>query len=111
MQLDDMSPRQARAERMNRERNERVLSAALDIALTEGYAAISQRKVAQRASVSVGAVNYSFGNMAGLQDAVMREAIHRRHLTVLAQGLALRSRIALDAPEDLKRDALATLKT
>lgn len=102
-------PRVSRGERaqaMNAERNTKVLDAAAAIALEEGLQRLSRSKVAARAGVSLGGVSASFGGMGNLTDAVVRAAIDRPILPVLAQALAVGHPLAKDAPADLKQQAL-----
>lgn len=82
-----------------------VLQAALDIALLEGFAAISRSKVADRAGVSRGTVSNTYGGMPALCDMVMKEAIEKGHLKIVAQGLAVRHPIAMCVSDRLKQEA------
>lgn len=51
-----------------------------------------------------------FGDAPTFHAAVLRLAIQRRNLTVIAQALADRNRIAIDeTPEDVKRSAAESL--
>lgn len=99
-------PRAPRWQRMNAERNTKVLNAACEVALEAGLSGLTRRAVALRAGVGLGSVNLSFGNLRGLHEAVVREAINRPLLTVLAQALAIGDPIARDAPEPLRLAAL-----
>lgn len=101
--------RQERAENMKTDRDKKVLEAAIVEAREQGYQWITREAVAQRAGVSVGGVNNAFGTMVELKRAVMREAIQRPVLEIVAQGLAEGSPIAKDAPPDVKQQALASL--
>lgn len=84
-----------------------VLDAAVVEARTMGLQRIRRDTVARRAGVAAGTVNNAFGNMSGLREAVMREAVSKEHLDIVAQGLALRDPIAMEAPHILKVRALA----
>lgn len=86
-----------------------VLQAAVELALSEGFAAISRSKVADRAGVSRGTVSNAYGDMPGLCEAVMKEAVAKGHLKLIAQGLAARHPIAMGASDDQKRQAAAYL--
>lgn len=111
-------------------RNRAVLEAAVDLAQERGFANITRDLVAERAGVAAGSVNNAYGNMDALRDAVMAHAVARaveiRKLPVsqlntlavneeaglvaiVGQGLAAGHTAARNAPEDLKRDALAKL--
>lgn len=90
-------------------RNQRVLEAAISLASERGFRKYSRSDVAQLAGVADGGVNWAFGTMDGLHDAVMRAAVERGLLSLVAQGLALQHPAACAAPPDLKNSALASL--
>lgn len=88
---------------------ERVLSAAVEIAQTDGYQWITRAAVADRAEVGVGSINTAFETMIDLKRAVMAHAVDNEILSLIAQGLADGSSIAKSAPADLKQRALAAI--
>lgn len=107
-----MTNRQTRAERadaMRTGRQSKVLDAAIVLAQGEGYQWITREGVAALAEVSEATVSNAFGTMRDLKRAVLTEAVKRPILVILAQGLADRHPIALDAPADVRNQALATL--
>jgi AcrR family transcriptional regulator len=107
-----MTNRQTRAERaaiMREGRQSRVLEAAVASALAVGYQWITREDVAARADVSEATVSNAFGTMRDLKRAVLTEAVRRPILKLIAEGLADRHPIALDAPADVRQQALATL--
>jgi AcrR family transcriptional regulator len=85
----------------------------LDVALTEarkiGYSRVTLQIVAQAASCSSSLVSHYFGTMTQLRRDLMRAAIKREELSVIAQGLADRNKYAHAAPDTLKQRALQTL--
>lgn len=101
-----MGARHERWATMNAQRNSRVLDAACDVALEAGLAGITRERVASVAGVSVGSVSKAFGVMERLRDEVVRVAIARPILPVLAQALASGHPLAKSAPDDVKRQAL-----
>lgn len=104
--------RQTRAERataMRTERDALVLEAAVAEALAVGYQWITRDDVAARAGVSNATVSNAYGKMTDLKRTVLREAVRRPVLAIVAQGLADRHPIALDAAPHVKEQALATL--
>lgn len=105
----DTDGRSARADRMRQGRNAAVLEAAVTLAKAEGYQWITRDAVAKAAGVSAGSVNNAFRTMRELKREVLREAIKRQIVEIVAQGLADRHAIALDAPADLKHRAAALL--
>lgn len=90
-------------------RNRAVLDAAVKLAETRGYRTITRQQVADEAQVAVGSVNNAFGTMDGLRDAVMAAAVEREIGPIIAQGLADRHPAAVNAPADLRTQAVAAL--
>lgn len=90
-------------------RNRAVLEAAIALAQERGFANITRDLVAERAQVAAGSVNNAYGNMEALRDAVMAVAVARKLVDIVGQGLAAGHPAARNAPEELKRDALAKL--
>ena len=93
-----------------RDRNQKVLEAAIGIARAGGYNKITRDGVAAAAGVSAGCVNLAYGTVAQLRDEVMRFACDHEDLVILAQGLAHGHEIARSAPPSLRNRALASLK-
>lgn len=90
-------------------RRDQILAAALTIATEQGYNALTRDGVANAAGVATGQVNHIFNTMAQLRRAVMRAAVHRELLPIVAQGLAQGDKDAHAAPDWLKRKALDSL--
>jgi AcrR family transcriptional regulator len=90
-------------------RRDQILIAALQIANTQGYNALTRDGVAEVAGVATGQVNHIFNTMTQLRRAVMRAAVHRELRPIIAQGLAQGDKDAHAAPEWLKREALELL--
>lgn len=87
----------------------RILRCALRLARKQGYTRITRDEVAAATQCGMGTVNHHFVDMQGLRLAVIRYAIEREDLRVLAQGLALHDPAALAAPEALRIAALKSL--
>lgn len=83
-----------------------ILNAAIDIAQTDGWRAVTRDRVAEQAYVAQGSVNAHFGTIDALRTAVMEEAVRREIVAIVAQGLAEQHPAARAAPVDLKRRAL-----
>ena len=94
---------------MVRERNSKVLAAAVGLAKASGLRALTRDAVARTAGVSTGSVNHAFGTMECLRDEVLRVGVTERILPIVMSGLALGHPICLNASPELKRQALATL--
>lgn len=101
--------RQDRATEMKSARNTAILEAAIAEAKEQGYQWITREAVAKRAGVSVGSVSNAYERMVFLKRAVLRAAIDREILEIVAQGLADGSEIARGAPSDLKQRAAVHL--
>jgi len=90
-------------------RREQILAAALVIAERDGYNALTRDGIAIQAGVAAGQVNHIFNTMTQLRRAVMRAAVHREILPIVAQGVAQGDKDAHAAPDWLKRKALESL--
>ncbi len=98
-------------------RRDQILSAAMDIALTDGYDKLTRDGVANRANVAAGQVNRIFNTMPQLKRAVMRSTVSQlelnpsndRLLMILAKGLSMGETPALKASQELKKAALQLL--
>jgi AcrR family transcriptional regulator len=91
-----------------KDREQQILSASLTVAETAGYNRVTLDQIAKAAGVSKALPLAYFGTMNGWRRKVMREAIRRRNLRVVAQGLAAGDPHAKKAPDDLKAAALAS---
>lgn len=83
-----------------------ILDAALAMAVRHTYQAMTRRHVALHMGASPSLISHYFGDMDGLRDEVMREAVARPHLQVLAQGIAARHPIAMRASAELRLRAM-----
>lgn len=95
--------------RLRAEKRAAVLEAAVEEAQEVGYQWITRSGVAARLGWSTGAVSRHFSPFVELKREVMREAVKRGILPIIAQGLAEQSPIAHSAEPELKRQALAPL--
>lgn len=101
--------RQQRFREMTADRNRKVLDAACRLAEDNGLAGVTRDAVADAAGVSAGTASAAYGDMNVLREAVMREAVSRPLLRVLAQGLAAGHATARAAPDELRQRALETV--
>lgn len=92
-----------------RERITQILTSALTLSTEHGYQNVTRDQIAERAGVSSSLVPHYMGTMTELRRKIMREAVRTGCLAVIAQGLALRDRVALKAPEELRAAAVASL--
>lgn len=86
-----------------------VLEAALDAARRYGYRKMTRELIAARAEVSPALVSLYLGTMTHLRRHVMREAIKREIVAIVAEGLAERDAAALRTTGDLRAQAVAHL--
>ncbi len=83
-----------------------LLDAALMLSEHHGYSNVTHDAVADAAQVSRGLVVYYLGTAPNMRRDIMRAAVSRSCLRVVAQGLAAGDRHAAKAPTELKRKAL-----
>lgn len=90
-------------------RKAEILDAALAVACAEGLRGATRDLIAARVGVSPALISMHYSTMDQLRRAVMRAAILREVLPVVAEGLAMRDPHALAAPDDLRARAAASL--
>lgn len=91
------------------DRNARILEAAIECALEDGYQWITRALVARKADTATGTVNLAYGDMKGLKRAVLQAAVDRGIIKLVAEGLADGHEIARGAPPEIKAQAAALL--
>ena len=104
----------AKNERMtNDERRQQLLDGALRIIKRDGWDAVTRDAVATECKVAVGTVNFAYGTIDALRDAVYQHAIDNHGdedlLRVLAAGLVAGNDVAKSAPNDVKQAAFALM--
>lgn len=72
---------------MTDDRRSTILSAATLLAREGHYHRISRADVAERAMCGAGTVNLYFGDMEGLRDAVVAEAVRTGDTDIIAQAI------------------------
>lgn len=96
-----------RKEKVTREQE--ILRAAVEEAEANGFSSLSRKAIALRANVSEPLVNQYLGTLTQLKRKVMREAVSKRLLCIIAEGIATKNTYAMGAPEELKQEALNSL--
>jgi AcrR family transcriptional regulator len=91
------------------DRTRELLDTALHVAAADGWANLTRDAIAVAAGVSPALVSARLGTMAATKRAVMREAVRREVLPVVAEGLALRDAHAMRASDELKGRVAAWL--
>jgi AcrR family transcriptional regulator len=86
-----------------------LLEAALLTAQAKGYRRMTRDDISQRAGTSPSLVSLYLGAMPALRQSVMREAVKREIVAIVAEGLAERDPRAMKASDALKRKAAAEL--
>lgn len=94
-----------------RDRTDALLTTALHLAAAHGYATLTRESIALAAGVSPALVSARLGTMDAMRRSVMRAAVARGCVAVVAQGLAVRDRWALRADDELKARAAAWVRT
>ena len=91
-------------------RKEQILDAAVKVAgQPGGWSKLTREAVAREAECADALVSKYFGTMLTFRRTIMRAAIVRADLSVIAQGIAAGDKYAQKADEGLKRKALETL--
>lgn len=88
-------------------RTDQLLDAALAVVARDGWAALTRDAVAAAAGVSPGLVSARLGTMDQLRRSVMRRAVTRRVVRVVAEGLARRDPHAARADQTLRDECAA----
>lgn len=94
----------------NRQRIAQIFDAAFKLADRQSYHTISREQLAAALRwPSASLISHHMGTMENFRRDLMREAVRRRHLRVIAQGLAINDRHARKAPPELQKEALSQL--
>lgn len=83
-------------------RTAELLTVALNLAAADGWHALTREKIANAAGVSPGLVSVRLGTMDALKRSVMRAAVTRRVVAVVAEGLVAGDRHARKADAGLR---------
>ncbi len=79
-----------------------LLDVAVNLAAADGWRALTREAIARAAGVSTGLVSARLGTMEALRRSVMRAAVQRRVVRVVAEGLAAGHPAARRADADLR---------
>lgn len=86
-------------------RREMVLTAAIEMSLRVGYRHLIRDDVAKEAGISGGLINKYFGTIENLRKEVLRTAIQKEILEIVAQGLGMRDPEVMKVSDDIKQKA------
>lgn len=90
-------------------RGQQLLDVAVALASKGGLSKLTREAIAVKANVSPGLVSVRLGTMANLRRAIMRQAVAREDLKLLAEGLVMRDPVVMRAPAELRARAAAAL--
>lgn len=93
------------------DRQAQILAAALVVAERVGFNKFTLRQVAAEADVTEKLPSHYFGTMTNLRRKVMREAVKKKILPIIAQGIVLGDTHALKADHELRAAALQSFKS
>jgi AcrR family transcriptional regulator len=91
------------------ERQKQIIDKALEIARKDGIKAVTRDGLAVACGISQGAINLNFGTMEALRIELMHEAVARKIIEIVAEGLGAKNPIASAAPSSLKKQAIVHL--
>jgi len=86
-------------------RAEQIMESAVGVALEEGFANMTRAAVAERARCSTALVNHYWGEFHLLRDHVMKVAVERELLPIIAQGMLDKHPVALAADRGIQERA------
>lgn len=90
-------------------RKEQILNATIELAISIGYKNITRLAIANSLNINESLVSHYFGTMKELKTKILRVAIRKEILSIIAQGIVAEDPLALKAPEALKQRALQEL--
>ena len=82
-------------------RKEQIVTIALALAEKKGYLAVTQQDIAKKAKTCRQLVVNYVGNMKEMQAFIMKEAIKRKMVSVVAQGVVMKQK-GMKIPKSLK---------
>lgn len=92
------------------DRRAQLIETGLRLAGEVGWYKVTRRAVAEETSTAEALINRYFENKDGFRDALMEEAVKRKLVPVVAEGLLYMSKPALMAPVKLRKEAQAHLQ-
>jgi AcrR family transcriptional regulator len=86
-----------------------ILDAAVTAASRVGFHHVTRLDIALEAKVSPPLVSLYLGDMDSIRRVILDAAVTRRMLGLIAQGLAAQHPVAMEAPAELRAEAVASL--
>lgn len=90
-------------------RREQILAAALSLATSHHYLAVTRDEIADAVGTATGNVSRIFGTMGQLRNELLRYAVAVECLPVIAQAVAAGDKAVKGLPAALKRRAVMGL--
>ena len=90
-------------------RREELIIVGFKMAEEDSLTNVTRNLLASRSGCTASLMNYYFKNLANFHCEIMKHAVEKRALSVLAQGLSMRNEIALGINKALKRDVIKFL--
>ena len=85
---------------------DRIMTAALQIAARVGISATTRDAIAARVPCSAGSVSFHFGERRKLERAIVEAAIAQENLAVIGSAIAERHPSVKNLPDDVRTRAL-----
>lgn len=82
-----------------------LLTAACNLAVKRGYWAVTREAIAAECRVSPALVSHMLGSAHQMRREILRVAVAKEIVAIVAQGLVMRDPIAMRAPEHLINEA------
>lgn len=86
-----------------------VFVAADKLVTEHGFTHVTREMIAHEAGVSPATVSNAFGGMAHMADKLVKWAINRHDVKMIARGLQIDNAVARNAPDNLKKQAAQAL--
>ena len=90
-------------------RKQQIIDEAVRASGTYGYLNVTRQMIADHLGIAPGLVSHYCGQMDELRDKIMREAVRRELLRIVAEGVINKHPVAQRARRELKARALASL--
>lgn len=92
------------------DRKDQILQAALSVCeKAGGWSSLTRTAVASKADCADALVSRYFGTMVAFRRTIMRAAVRNTNLSIIAQGVVAGDKVALKAPEGLRKQALQSI--
>ena len=88
-----------------KDRKEHILHAALTVARNRGFNRMDRAAIASQAGVTPALITKYYTTMTQMRRAVMRAAVKREIVEIIAYGIGARDKHALRASDELKQRA------